>query len=131
MNQARIAGRAANNAALIKIEKFTAICNRNGIKFFCPVSYESGGTMNKEWEVEKYRLFGMISGGNHVGYRNYWNSVISIAVQTGVSNKILQWKYRKVQKENYFSTGGYSIGDVEFSTELDSYQNNRMKSGGF
>jgi acid phosphatase family membrane protein YuiD len=66
-----------------------------------------------------------------VGYRNYWNSVISIAVQTGVSNKILQWKYRKVQKENYFSTGGYPVGDVEFLTEIGSYQNNRMGSSGF
>jgi hypothetical protein len=34
----------------------------------------------KEWEVEKYRLFGMMPGGNHAGYRNYWKSVFSIAV---------------------------------------------------
>jgi hypothetical protein len=70
------------------------------------------------------------TGGNDVGYRNYWNSVFSIAVQTGVSNKILQWKYRKVQKENYFSTGGYPIGDDELSTELGGYQNNKMGSVG-
>jgi hypothetical protein len=88
--------------------------------------YDSGGTMNKEWEVDKYRLFGMMPGGNHAGYRNYWNSIFSIAVRTGVSNKILQWKYRKVLKENYSSSGGYPIGDVDFLTELGSYQNNRM-----
>jgi hypothetical protein len=82
--------------------------------------------MNKEWEVAKYRLFGMMPGGNHVGYRNYWNSVISIAVQTGCR---IRFYNGKVQKENYFSTGGYPIGDVEFLIELGNYQNNR--SGGF
>jgi hypothetical protein len=48
MNQARIAGRAANRPAKAKTEKYTVICERNGIKFICPVSYESGGAMNKE-----------------------------------------------------------------------------------
>jgi hypothetical protein len=68
----------------------------------------------------------MMPGGNHAGYRNYCNSVFSITVQTSVSNKILQWKYRKVLKENYSSSGGYPIGDVDFLTQLGSYQNNRM-----
>jgi hypothetical protein len=27
---------------------------------------------------------------------------------------------------NYFSSGGYPIGDVEFLIELGGYQNNRM-----
>jgi hypothetical protein len=109
MKQARIVGRAVNKAAKFKIEKYSDIYSRNGIDFFCPISYDSGGTMNKECEGEKYRLFGMMSGGNHVGYRNYWNSVFHIAIQTGVLNKILQWKYRKVQK------------DVELLTELGGY----------
>jgi hypothetical protein len=126
MTQARIVGRTVEKSAKLKKEKYSAICKRNGIDFFCAICYDSGGTMNKEWEVEKYRLFGMMPGGNHAGYRNYWNSVFSIAVQTGVSNKILQWKYRKVLKENYSSSGGYPIGDVDFLTELGSYQNNRM-----
>jgi hypothetical protein len=74
--------------------------------------------MNKEWEAEKERLFEMLPGGNHAGYRNYWNTVFSIAVQSGVANKMLAYKYRRTQRENYKSSGGYPIGDVDYLTDL-------------
>jgi hypothetical protein len=126
MNQAMKPGRAAEKAARAKEVKFDDICHRNNVKVFCAVAYESGGTCNKSWDVEKERLFSMMPGGNHAGFRNYWNSVISIAVQTGVANKQLAWKHKRFQKERNISCRGYPIRDVEYLTEIGSYKNNRI-----
>jgi hypothetical protein len=71
-----------------------------------------------------------LPGGNHAGYRNYWNTVFSIAIQNRVANKMLACKYRRIQHKNYKSSGGCPIGNVEYLTDLGEYRNTRVVSGG-
>ena len=122
--KAKVAGRAAADAEKRKKLVYDNICERNDINFI-PIAYETGGRPGALWVKEMNRMLAMHPDGGHPGFRNYFDTNISVALQTGIANASLTREAHRTHRASYRASGGKSPEDVSNMIDLGSYCNTR------
>ena len=111
-NQAGIPRRAAAIAEKKKIAKYGDLCRATNTSF-TPWAVETGGIFGELCQKEFYRLCDLHPRGGHQSFRQYWLMRISIAVQTGVSNAVLNRKRVLMNKSKRKLNGGVLPDNVD------------------